>query len=194
MAELANASLERVLRDVVQLFEGRQLPYLIIGGMAQAVIGEPRLTQDVDCIIAVQPAGIDPLLAGFERSGFEVDRGAVHRCVEATGTFGVRRGRWRVDLIVASTDFEQSAFRRAQRFRLYDVEMNFPTPEDLILLKLVPGRDKDLLDAKTVAIRHRSRLDRAYLEHWAQWLSDEAQDGRVWQTLQQLLKEADAVT
>lgn len=151
------------------------MPYLVIGGMAQAVIGEPRLTQDVDCIIALPSSHTATWLDGFVKAGFAVDRAKAVERIEAVGTFTARRGSWRIDVIIASTEFEQSAFRRAQRLRVYDVEANFPTPEDLILLKLVPGREKDLLDAKTVLARHRGHLNRPYLERWAQRLSDEAE-------------------
>ncbi|MBI3330986.1 MAG: hypothetical protein HYZ96_02610 [Candidatus Omnitrophica bacterium] len=176
---------------MAQCFEQLQVPYLVIGGIAQAVIGEPRMTHDVDCIIAVLHDRLEDVLTGLQHAGFEVDQGAARAQVASTGTFSVTRGRWRVDLIVASTEFEQSAFRRAQRMRLFDVDIPLPTPEDFVLLKLVPGREKDLLDAKIVLIRHRDRLDRVYLEQWAQRLSDEAEDSRIWQTLQRLLKEAD---
>jgi len=187
-----NESLRGVFQDAVRCLERMNVPYLVIGGVAQAVIGEPRMTQDVDCIISVQPQDIEPVIDGLQAAGFDVDRPAIHRQIESTGTFSVTRGRWHVDLILASTDFERSAFQRAQRLRLYETETNLPTPEDLILLKLVPGRDKDLLDAKTVIIRHRTQLDRSYLERWAQRLSDEAEDARLWQTLQRLFKEADS--
>lgn len=192
MAARDNDSLATVFHDLVAMLERAKIPYLIIGGVAQAVVGEPRVTQDVDCIVAVEPAGVQGVLDGLISADFEVDRPTALERIESTGTFSVRRGRWRVDVILASTEFEQSAFQRAQRFRLYDVDANLPTPEDLILLKLVPGREKDLLDAKTVMIRHSKRLDRRYLEQWAQRLSDEAEDARIWQTLQRLLKEVDA--
>ena len=192
MAEPLPDSLPGVFRDVVRMLEQSRIPYLVIGGMAQAVIGEPRLTQDLDCIVAVPPKRRQSLLDALQRAAFEVNPSVAVQRINATGTFSVRRGNWRVDFILASTAFEQSAFQRAQRVRLYDVEANFPTPEDLILLKLVPGRDKDLLDVNTVMVRHRDRLDRAYLETWAQRLSDEAQDARIWQILQRLFKEVGA--
>lgn len=192
MGTLPSDSLPGVLRDVVTVLERLKVPYLIVGGVAQAVIGEPRVTQDLDCIVAVQPPGVHTLLDGLHNAGFAVNRATSLARIESMGTFSVKRGRWRVDVILASTEFEQSAFQRAQRLRLYDMEANLPTPEDMILLKLVPGREKDLLDAKTVIIRHRDRLDRSYLERWAQKLSDEAEDSRIWQTLQRLLREVDA--
>lgn len=189
MAEPASDSLSAVFRDVVRLLEQGGIPYLIIGGLAQSVIGEPRLTQDLDCIVSIAPTALQPLVQGLLDARFDVDLATARQRVESTGTFSVKRGHWRVDVILASTPFEQSAFQRAQRLRLYGVETNFPTPEDFILLKLVPGRDKDLLDAKTVIVRHQRGLDRAYLEAWAQRLSDEAEDARIWQTLQRLLRE-----
>ncbi len=39
------------------------------------------------------------------------------------------------------------------------VRLRFPSPEDLILFKILAGRDKDILDATGVARRHAGRLD-----------------------------------
>lgn len=186
-------SLPDVFRDIVRLLEHSQIPYLVIGGVAQAVVGEPRVTQDLDCIIAVSPVGIQRLLDELQNAGFGVDRPTVLQRIDTMGTFSVARGRWRVDMILSSTKFEQSAFQRSQRFRLYEVEANLPTPEDLILLKLVPGRDKDILDVKTLMVRHRHHLDRSYMEQWAQQLSDEAEDARILHTLHRLLREVDGM-
>lgn len=69
------------------------------------------------------------------------------------------------------------------------LEANFPSPEDFILFKLIPGRPKDLLDAESVVLRHRERLDRSYLERWAQRISDEMEGLRVFRTLETLLGE-----
>ena len=189
MAAPASPSLGVVFRDVVGCLEQRRIPYLVIGGIAQAVIGEPRLTQDVDCIVFVPPADANTVLDAFQQAGFAVDTASAMAQIETTGTFAVTRDRWRVDCILASTDFEQSALQRRQRLRLYDVEANLPTPEDLVLLKLVPGRDKDLLDIKTILLRHHATLDVAYLTHWARRLADEAEDARMRRTLQQLLRD-----
>ena len=46
----------------------------------------------------------------------------------------------------------------------------------MILLEIIPGRDKDLLDAKSIVLRHKGKLDTDYLETWATKLCDEAED------------------
>ena len=64
----------------------------------------------------------------------------------------------------------------------------FPTPEDLILLKIIPHRAQDLLDAEKVVLRHKRSLNIKYLKDWAKRLSDEAEDLRIYNELQRLLK------
>ena len=48
-----HASLNRAIRDFVQLFESRNLPYAILGGLAARAHGIPRPTWDVDFAIGV---------------------------------------------------------------------------------------------------------------------------------------------
>ena len=39
---------ERALTDLARLLDRLEVPYMIIGGMANAVWGEPRATVDID--------------------------------------------------------------------------------------------------------------------------------------------------
>ena len=43
----------------------------------------------------------------------------------------------------------------------------FPAPEDLVLVKLKVGRDRDFDDAIRVVERNRASLNRSYLLRWA---------------------------
>jgi hypothetical protein len=45
-----------------------------------------------------------------------------------------------------------------------------------------------MLDAKSVAVRHKGRLDRQYLKKWAQAISDEAEDMGIWERLVKVLE------
>ena len=56
-------------------------------------------------------------------------------------------------------------------------------------MKIIPGRQKDLLDAKGVIMRHKGKLDTQCLKTWAMKLCNEAQDMRIWQVLNNLLKD-----
>ncbi len=41
--------------------------------------------------------------------------------------------------------------------------------------------------AESIVARHGTRLDRTYLEQWAQSICDDAEDFRIWHRLQKLL-------
>jgi len=64
----------------------------------------------------------------------------------------------------------------------------FPSPEDLILLKVLAGRDKDMLDAAGVARRHGKRLDVGYLHHTLRSICELAEDMGPWTRLQRILE------
>ncbi|MCC7142925.1 MAG: hypothetical protein IT349_12560, partial [Candidatus Eisenbacteria bacterium] len=47
------------------------IPYMIIGGQAVLVHGEPRLTKDIDVTVGVGPERLDDLLALVGKLGLE---------------------------------------------------------------------------------------------------------------------------
>lgn len=51
-----------------------------------------------------------------------------------------------------------------------------PTAEDLLLFKVIAGRDKDLVDAAGIVRRHAGRLDLAYLDAAIEDVCDLAED------------------
>ncbi|MDA0818115.1 MAG: hypothetical protein O2946_11200, partial [Planctomycetota bacterium] len=63
----------------------------------------------------------------------------------------------------------------------------FPSPEDLILLKVLAGRDKDMLDASGVARRHGEKLDLGYLHRTLRPICELAEDMGPWNRLQRIL-------
>ena len=186
-------SLDALLRKIVDVLDRWKIPHLLVGGLAAGIVGEPRITLDVDLIVAIPLSERTTFAKRARAAGFAIAK----ESEEEAGVTGALRLRWRslhTDVIFASTEFERSAFGRKRRVRVAGRNVYVPSPEDLILLKLVPGRKKDLFDVESVLLRHRGKLDRTYLERWAQRLSDEMEDTRIWETLQRLLKEADAVT
>ena len=154
------ATLSRELRR-------RDLPFMFIGGQAVLLHGSPRLTHDVDLALGVGPEGIQSVLNVCEAVGlrplapdparFAQETFVCPALHEASGV--------RVDLIFATTPFEESAIRRAERVQIGGESAPFATAEDLILLKLFAGRPRDIEDARSVVRRQRA-LDWRYLVRW----------------------------
>ena len=181
--------LEEVYKKVVTFLNRRRYKYLIIGGIAAGTLGEPRVTGDVDVDIILAQDDIVDFLDKAKKDGFKVSKEKCVNTAKQTGTFQINYGDFHIDFIIASTDFENQAFERRKIIKLYGIKAFFPTPEDLILLKIIPGRKQDLLDADKVVLRHKEKLDINYLRSWARKLCDEAEDMRIWNELNRLLKD-----
>ncbi len=180
--------LEDVYKKVVTFLNNGKYKYLIIGGIAAGTIGEPRITADVDIDINISKKDISIFLDKAKEAGFNVIKARCLDSVERTGVFQIHYEDFHIDFIIASTELEKEAFERAKTLKLYGIRAFFPSPEDLILLKIIPGRDKDLLDAKSIVLRHKGKLDTQYLKSWAMKLCEEAQDMRIANDLNKLLK------
>lgn len=182
--------LDRFCEAVIDFLEASNVTYLVVGGVAVSIIGEPRMTQDIDLIVSLKKQEIRPFLESALAHEFEINIEKELQQIKQTGTFRLGLGAFHADIIIASTPFEESAFVRVQRIKFMDKIASFPSPEDLILFKIIVGRDKDMLDAKSIAIRHKHRLDRKYLEKWTQTISDEAEDMSIWNRLMKVLENA----
>jgi len=184
MASL-NPGLESAFKKTEALLKGIKVRHLYIGGLAVLATGEPRMTQDVDLILFVPKSNMEPLFDAAHRHGFTVNRRQGIQDAANQGACTIAYGGVRVDFIFASTDLEESAWRRRVRKTLFKLVVHVPSPEDLILLKLVPGRPRDLEDIRGIAASAGNRLDRTYLKSWAQRLCDRAEDMRFMRHLRE---------
>lgn len=181
-------SLSVVFRKTISFLKKQKYDYLVIGGIAASVLGNPRMTQDVDICIFLRETQLKKFLEKAGKSGFSFNRKEVIQKVKETGTFDILCGKCHIDFIIASTELEEEALKKRQELNVYGIKASFPTPEDLILLKIVPGRHIDLADIENVINRRLGRLDKKYILNWAQRLSDEAEDMRIYNTLKEQLE------
>ena len=170
--------------------EKQKHPDIIIGGLAAGLIGEARLTQDIDILIAISQEGVGDFLKQAIKCGFTFSsRKQIVEDVDLRGVFSLKRGEFHVDFILGNMPFEEEAFSRRQKIKLFNRTAYFPTPEDLILFKLIASRPKDLLDIQAIVLRHKQKLDQDYLKKWARIISDDLDDVQIYQKLEKLLKD-----
>ena len=182
-------TLQEVSRKILNLLETEKLDYLIMGGLATSIIGEARMTQDIDILIFIGKDNIVQLLNAAKKIGFRFNKKKLDEDINLRGIFQLTYGSFHVDFICGAMPFELEAVKRKQKLPLYGMKVSFPTPEDLILFKLIPAREKDLLDAKGIITRHKGKLDFAYLRKWVNVIAEDLQDLRIVRRLEEVIRK-----
>src|SRR5437773_5749907 len=54
-----------IVRDVSQRFEQGRIPFMLTGSMAMNYYAEPRMTRDIDVVVALRPANVETILRLF---------------------------------------------------------------------------------------------------------------------------------
>lgn len=158
--------LRNTLADAAAFLTAHSIPFAVIGGIAASIRGEPRLTADVDAVIEVEVEGALRLLAAAGPSApFEPLFPDAAEVVKTALILPLRhrRTRIRVDLALGLTGFERRLIQRASREDLGGFQVPVATAEDLLLMKVLAGRPRDLEDAKNIVSRRGSGLDWPYV-------------------------------
>jgi predicted nucleotidyltransferase len=159
--------LSELLEKVAQGLDARGVPYMVIGGQAVLVYGEPRMTRDIDVTLGVGPEGlakVEDLVANLslkmlpERPAEFVRERMVLPCKDENSGF-------RIDFIFSFTPYERQAIERARGIPIGASTVRFASPEDIVIHKLVAGRPRDLDDVRSILLKNAT-VDRAYIEHW----------------------------
>lgn len=140
---------------------------MIIGGQAILVHGEPRMTNDIDITLGIDIDEFPKVAALIDELGLVPLVNEVEDFIEKTRTLPIRDQATgiRVDLIFSFIGYEREAILRGHQLMMLGVGINYASKEDIIIMKIVAGRPKDLDDAAGVIIRNKS-LDEVYIRKW----------------------------
>ena len=165
--------LQALLAEVVDFLERRRIGYMIMGGVAVRFWGIPRPTFDLDFTLSLENGQFPNLGADLQAAGFtlpEIHAKGFLDELAGMKKFAVTRfldGREvRVDLFLVTSRYQKEAFGRRVRKSIDGLDASFITPEDLILHKLIAGRDRDKADVSDLLWMNPG-LDLAYLRTWA---------------------------
>ena len=138
---------------------------MLIGGLAVAVWGEPRLTRDVDFKVGATRAGIDRLLEVLGPGCVPASPEAVSFAHQTGVLFLQAPEQTRIDLLLAEAGFDHLALSRGVLVEVAQgVSARLCSPEDLVIYKLLSTRPRDREDALSVVRRQADKLDDAYVE------------------------------
>ncbi len=158
--------LEELLRRIAAALDQGALPYMIIGGQAVLLYGEPRLTKDIDITLGAGLERLNDVLSAVQSAALTplVDAETFTRQTMVLPCSDAESGM-RVDFILSFSPFEQAAIARARPVRIGSAVLCFASLEDLIIHKIIAGRARDLEDVKGVLLKN-SAADLSYIRLW----------------------------
>jgi hypothetical protein len=157
--ELYPAVLARLARSL----DGAGIPYMIIGGQAVLLHGEPRLTRGIDLTLECDAGDLNRLLSIAVAADLRPAVSQVEEFVRKTNVLPLKdlSSDIREDMIFSLSPYVAEALRRSIAVPLGGTNVHFATAEDLIILKLVEGRPRDLEDVRGVLLRNPG-IDEAF--------------------------------
>lgn len=177
--------------DLISLFvqplNRLRIPYVVTGGVAAVIYGEPRLTRDIDLVLDLH-AGDAPRLAGAWSTGDfyvpPVEVMAEEAARPAHGHFNIMHHdtAFRADVYCLGGEDELGAWalRHARQMRIGDDAVAVAPVEYVIVKKMqyfmTGGSDRHLRDIRAMLRLSGDQVDQAELERWL----DQLNLRRVW--------------
>lgn len=158
------------LGDLVTRFDRASVAYMLTGSLAMAYYARPRMTRDIDVVVAApQENALE--LARKLGDVFFADAEAISDAFRDCRPCNLLHLATlvKVDLIPRKPGaFREAEFARRRKVEVGGVELWIVSPEDLVLSKLDWARDtRSELQLRDVALLLDTPLDREYLETWA---------------------------
>ncbi|MBA7643098.1 hypothetical protein ES703_50809 [subsurface metagenome] len=155
----------KTLVDIIEMLRKKKIRFTVIGGLAVSWRGEPRATGDVDIVVDIDVIQAVALKNELNQTPFcplfpgvaEVIKSSlilplIHKDTKVT-----------VDLSLGLSGFEKQLIMRATDIELEGHFIPVATAEDLILMKLCAGRQRDMDDISRLVKLRGKDLDWEYL-------------------------------
>ena len=159
-----------VLTDVVSRLESAGFDYMLTGSVAMNYYAEPRMTRDIDIVVALAVTDAEKVIEVFE-GDYYLSTEAVFDAVRDRKMFNLvhYESVVKVDLIVRKeSEYRQLEFDRRQKIHVGELGMWIVSKEDLILSKLSWAQDtQSELQLKDVRNLLATEPDLDYLRKWS---------------------------
>ncbi|MGA2684517.1 MAG: hypothetical protein ABSF51_05645 [Verrucomicrobiota bacterium] len=162
-----------IVRDVSAKLDSAGIGYMLTGSMAMNYYAQPRMTRDIDVVVALRSADAARVVQLFSPD-YYVSREAVDSSIAHQSLFNLIHNESviKVDCIVRKqNEYRLAEFNRRQRIKIENFETWIVSKEDLILSKLFWAKDShselQLRDVKNLV---STGCDRDYTERWTREL------------------------
>ncbi len=158
------------LRDVCARLERASIAYMLTGSLAMSFYVRPRMTRDVDLVVALDAAKVDRLIEALG-AAYHADADAIATAIRGARPWNIIHMPTlvKIDLIPRKDDeYRRTEFERRRKIEFAGVPLWIVSIEDLILSKLEWMRESGSeQQRRDVRLLLEATLDLGYLTSWA---------------------------
>ena len=161
-----------IIEELSKILKKHKIKLVLMGGIATSILAKPRATFDIDGMIETAEEEIKKILPELKKRGFKFDSRQPLKKIQGLPFLSLYFPSYKtyVDLFIASNEFQKETIKRAKQIKYGRVNIYMVSPEDLILIKLHSGREKDVEDIRDIVVENKDKLDYLHLKKWAQKL------------------------
>lgn len=151
--------------DLLAAFRGALsvlgLRWFLFGAQAAILYGVARLSADVDVTVELGKRSASELVAALDDAGFDLRVPDAAGFAESTRVlpFVHRASRMPLDVVLAGPGLEEQFLAGAREQLVGDVPVPVVCAEDLVAMKVLAGRARDLDDVAAIVHVRRGDLD-----------------------------------
>ncbi|MEW6586607.1 MAG: nucleotidyl transferase AbiEii/AbiGii toxin family protein [Nitrospirota bacterium] len=164
---------------------------VIMGGIASALLGKPRFTVDLDAMFLASNKDIPGILKFAEVEGIAPRLENAEEFARKNRVLLLRHSASGVDIDISLgvLPFEEEVVERSKVYQVGRLHIRLPAPEDLIILKVVAHRPKDLFDIQAIA-ESNPNLDLEHIERWVKDFASVLEMPELWEEIKQIITSA----
>ena len=152
--EIAKSLIE-TLKKLCLLFSEARIEFCLIGGLAVGILAKPRATEDIDLLVLVDENKKETI-AKLVKDNFEVIQDHNLMRFKHTTIWGMvikdaftkDNGLVIVNLVLADNEIYEKAVQDVITIQIDEVDIPVVKPENLIRIKRLSNRPRDLLDIR----------------------------------------------
>jgi len=179
------------LEALQRLLESFDEQGVIIGGVAVGFLGQARLTADADAMILLTIDDLPNLLTQAKKEGLvpRIDNPEVFARRTRVVLLRHEQSGIDVDLSLGLLPFEIEMVERSQVHYEGSLRLRLPSPEDLIIMKAIAHRPKDMTDIEVIVAK-QPKLDCKRIQFWVEQFAEVLETPELWTDVARLLRKA----
>ncbi|MGH7279468.1 MAG: nucleotidyl transferase AbiEii/AbiGii toxin family protein [Candidatus Rokuibacteriota bacterium] len=135
--------------------------WFLFGAQAAILYGVARLSADIDITVDLGPRTSRELVEALQAGGFELRVFDAEDFVDTTRVLPFVHGasRMPLDVVLAGPGLEEQFFAGAREREIGGARVPVVSAEDLVAMKVLAGRPRDLDDVTAIVRARRDQLD-----------------------------------